>query len=186
MYQHRLNRLKLLIKSSLVGLIHEKTMNSPSISYDNGESTTLMSTDTDSLDGVAEMFHETWAQIIEVIVGVTLLAGEVGWLWPLPLFLILRKLGTFRVSDPSSCVEVCSRVSRYVANHLQSRQKAWNNATQSRVAATSTMLSSIKTIKMLGLQQHLTDHILELRRQELSVAAKLRWMMVYYNASGQS
>jgi len=71
-----------------VGLIHDKTMNSPSIAYDNGESTTLMSTDADSLDGVAEMFHETWAQLVEVVIGVILLAREVGWIWPLPLLLI--------------------------------------------------------------------------------------------------
>lgn len=159
-------------------------MKSPSSPYDNGESTTLMSTDADSLEGIAEMFHETWAQLLEVIVGVILLAGEVGWIWPLPLFLIFRRLKISQVSGPNSQFQVCSRVSRYVAKHLQPRQKAWNNATQSRVAATSSMLSSMKTIKMLGLQQYLTNRILDLRMQELSKAARLRWMMVYYNASG--
>jgi hypothetical protein len=63
-------------------------MHSASVTYDNGESTTLMSTDADSLDGIGEMFHETWAQVIEVVIGVVLLAREVGWIWPLPLFLI--------------------------------------------------------------------------------------------------
>jgi len=77
-----------------MGLIHDKTMNSPSIAYDDGESTTLMSTDADSLDGIWEMFHETWAQVLEVGIGVVLLASEVGWIWPLPLFLIFRKFQT--------------------------------------------------------------------------------------------
>lgn len=63
-------------------------MHSPSIAYDNGASTTFMSTDVDTLDGIAEMFHETWAQVLEVVIGVVLLAGEVGWIWPLPIFLI--------------------------------------------------------------------------------------------------
>ncbi|PCH05502.1 ABC transporter, integral membrane type 1 [Penicillium occitanis (nom. inval.)] len=63
-------------------------MKSPAVSYDNGQVTTLMSTDADSLDGVGEMIHEIWAQIIEVTIGVTLLATQVGWIWPLPLFLI--------------------------------------------------------------------------------------------------
>jgi len=62
-----------MTRSALVGLIHDKT-------------------DADSLDGIAEMFHETWAQIIEVVIGVILLASEVGWIWPLPLFLIFCKL----------------------------------------------------------------------------------------------
>lgn len=80
-----------MTRSSLVGLIHDKTMKSPTVSHDNGEATTLMSTDADSLDGVGEMLHEIWAQVIEVIVGVTLLASQVGWIWPLPLFLIYCK-----------------------------------------------------------------------------------------------
>jgi hypothetical protein len=66
-------------------------MNSPSVAYDGGEATTLMSTDADSLGSVAEMIHETWAQIIEVVIGIRLLASQVGWIWPLPLFLIYRK-----------------------------------------------------------------------------------------------
>jgi len=90
-YQHRINRLKLVTRSALVGIIHTKTMNSPSIAHDNGEATTLMSTDADSLDGIAEMVHETWAQIIEVLIGIRLLSLQVGWIWPLPLFLIYRR-----------------------------------------------------------------------------------------------
>jgi hypothetical protein len=77
-------------------------------------------------------------------------------------------------------------MSRYVAKQLEPRQKAWNNATQSRVAATSSMLSSMKAIKMLGFQHYLTNRIQEFRKEELSAASKLRWIMVYYNASGSS
>ena len=80
-----------MTRSALVGLIHNKTMRSPSVSYDSGESTTLMSTDADSLDGVAGMIHETWAQVVEVFIGIYLLSVEVGWIWPLPLTLIFSK-----------------------------------------------------------------------------------------------
>ncbi len=87
-YQKCINRLKLVTRSALVGLIHDKTMKSPSTAYDNSEATALMSTDADSLDGIAEMIHETWAQVVEVLIGTALLASQVGWIWPLPLFLI--------------------------------------------------------------------------------------------------
>ncbi|KAF7939946.1 uncharacterized protein EAE98_000073 [Botrytis deweyae] len=169
-YQHRINRLKLITRGALVGLIHAKTMESPSIAYDNGEATTLMSTDADSLDGIAEMVHETWAQVIEVFIGVGLLAIQVGWIWPLPLFLIY----------------LCSHMSRFVAKHLQPRQKAWNTATQSRIGATSSLISSMKVVKMIGLQHNLTYRVQQLRKEELWVASKLRWVMVYYNASANA
>lgn len=80
-----------MTKSALVGLIHNKTMKSASFAYDNGEAITLMSTDADNLDGIAEMVHETWAQVIEVLIGIGLLANQVGWIWPLPLFFIYCK-----------------------------------------------------------------------------------------------
>ncbi|ATZ47318.1 hypothetical protein BCIN_02g06110 [Botrytis cinerea B05.10] len=169
-YQHRINRLKLITRGALVGLIHEKTMESPSIAYDNGEATTLMSTDADSLDGIAEMVHEIWAQVIEVFIGVGLLAIQVGWIWPLPLFLIY----------------LCSHMSRFVAKNLRPRQKAWNVATQNRIGATSSFISSMKIIKMIGLQHNLTRRVQQLRKEELWVASKLRWVMVYYNASANA
>ncbi len=77
-------------------------------------------------------------------------------------------------------------MSRFVAKHLQARQKAWNMATQNRIAATSSMLSSMKIVKKLGFQQNLTRRIQLLREEELWVASKLRWIMVYYNSSGLS
>ncbi|PYI35295.1 putative ABC transporter [Aspergillus indologenus CBS 114.80] len=169
-YRHRINRLKLMTNSALVGLIHDKTMKSPSINYNNGEATTLMSTDADSLDGIAEMVHETWAQVVEVLIGIGLLASQVGWIWPLPLFLIY----------------LCSHMSRFVAKHLQPRQKAWNTATQQRIGATSSLLSAMKGVKMLGIQHNLTHRIHWLREKELLAALKLRWVMVYYNASANA
>ncbi|OIW22995.1 putative ABC transporter [Coniochaeta ligniaria NRRL 30616] len=169
-YQHTLNRLSLVTKSALVGLIHDKTIRSPSIAYDDGEATTLMGTDVEGLEGVGGMFHETWAQCLEVIIGIFLLAQEVGWIWPLPLALIY----------------LCSHMSRYVARHLQSRQKAWNTATQSRMATTSNMLAHMKVVKMLGFQHRLAEGIQVLRIAELSAASKVRWMMVWYNASANA
>jgi ATP-binding cassette subfamily C (CFTR/MRP) protein 1 len=77
-------------------------------------------------------------------------------------------------------------MSRFVAKHLQPRQKAWNATTQSRIAATSSFISAMKVVKMIGLQHNLTHRIQKLREKELWVASKLRWVMVYYNASGSS
>ncbi|KAI3328394.1 putative ABC transporter [Ustulina deusta] len=163
-YQHSLNRLKLMTRTALIGLIYNKTLELPSVAYDTGEATTLMSTDADGLEGIAEMVHEIWAQVLEVLIGIGLLANQIGWIWPLPLFLIY----------------LCSHMSRFVAKHLQPRQKAWNVATQDRIAATSGMLASIKVIKMLGFQYDITRRIQTLRNTELYKASELRLVMLYY------
>ena len=177
-----------MTRSALVGLIHEHTMKLPSVLYDNGAATTLMSSDGDSLHGIGEMVHEIWAQILEVFIGIGLLAGQVGWVWPLPLFLIYCKCLILRPSVSTGTkikyLLVCSHMSRFVVKHLQPTQTAWNKATQDRIAATSSMLQTMKVIKMLGFQNYLSRRIQKLREMELHTASKLRWVMVYYNASG--
>jgi hypothetical protein len=46
------------------------------------------------------------------------------------------------------------------------------------------MLGSMKIVKMLGLQHFIASRTQQLREKELSTASNVRWMMVYYNASG--
>lgn len=76
-----------MTRAILVELIYEKTLKMPAAAYNDYSATTLMSTDVDALANISEMFHEAWAQVLEVIVGMILLAQQIGWfcLVPLPL-----------------------------------------------------------------------------------------------------
>lgn len=73
---------------------------------------------------------------------------------------------------------VCSRVSRYVAKHLKPEQGKWNMATQQRISLTNSMLGSIKNIKMLGMQQAVSNRIQDLRKHEINAARGVRLLMV--------
>ena len=88
MYQHRLNRLQTMIRGAVVGLINRTSLEQQSSGYSDARVVTLMSTDTNGVCQSARFFHETWAQLVEVSVGITMLGREVGWLCPLPLVLI--------------------------------------------------------------------------------------------------
>lgn len=79
-----------MARGAVVGLIYHKLLTGRrhDDGYDNGSAVTLMSTDCDSVSGAPEMFHELWAHILEVIIGMTLLSREVRWLWVVPLVLI--------------------------------------------------------------------------------------------------
>lgn len=64
----------------------------------NAEAITLMSTDAADLSSIGPIVVESVAYTVEVLVGFVLLAREVGWIWPLPLVLII---GT--PSPPLTC-----------------------------------------------------------------------------------
>ncbi|CAN8101311.1 unnamed protein product [Discula destructiva] len=169
-YQHRLNRLQVMIRGALIGLLHDRALNARGSDEDNGRVVTLLSNDISNVQTSGDMFHGTWGQFSEVVVGTLLLAREVGWLWPVPIVFIF----------------FCSRVSRYVAIHLKAEQGRWNKATQQRISATSSMLGAMKNIKMLGMQETVANHVEDLRRQEMDAAKGVRWLMVAYNASANA
>ncbi|TEA20925.1 ABC transporter atnG [Colletotrichum sidae] len=169
-YQHRLNRLKIMIRVAVVGLINNKSLNQPSTGYEDGKAVTLMSTDAENVGQSASMFHEAWAHVIEVLLGTVMLARQVGWVCLLPYALIL----------------LASQMSKYLAKNLQGQQKNWTVATQKRLAMTSSMISSMKSLKMQGIISYTESLVQTLRLEELGMAQKVRWMMVAYNASANA
>jgi hypothetical protein len=78
----------------------------------------------------------------------------------------------------------CSRVSRYVALYLKPRQRAWTLATQKRLAFTSTLLNTLKSLKMAGVSQPFREKLMGLRDIEIEASKKIRWVRVAANASG--
>ncbi|KAJ4394029.1 hypothetical protein N0V93_003246 [Gnomoniopsis smithogilvyi] len=169
-YLHRLDRLEIMIRSALTAMLFDRTLQARGSDKEDGRVVTLMSNDISNVENSGAMVHETWGQALEVVVGLSLLAREVGWLWPVPLVFIF----------------CCSRVSRYVAIHLKTEQGKWNTATQQRISVTGTMLGAMKNIKMLGMQQVVADHVEYFRRQEMNAAQGVRWLMVAYNASANA
>lgn len=80
-----------MTRAVLIGLVYEKTLSAPSATYKDYSAVTLMSTDVDALSNVSEMFHEAWAQVLEVVVGMILLAQQIGWFCVVPLPMIYGK-----------------------------------------------------------------------------------------------
>lgn len=100
-YHHRLNRLSIMTKGTLIGLINNAALRQSSSSYNDGIALTLISTDTESVMRFASMFHETWAHVLEVIIGMAMLARQIRWAAPVPLVII------FCETSSSNIVSIC-------------------------------------------------------------------------------
>jgi len=64
------------------------------------------------------------------------------------------------------------------------RQAAWNQATQERIAATSAVLSSIKSIKIMGFAKYIFSDIQALRDNEIQQSRRFRQFTVVLNFLG--
>ncbi|KAJ5207697.1 hypothetical protein N7449_002076 [Penicillium cf. viridicatum] len=155
-YQSRINRLRVMVRGALIGLIHHTSLHLTHEKSQGSSALTLITSDIDSIESVGETFHETWARLVEVVTGTVLLASR------------------------------CSRMSAYVAKHLENRQKAWNEATQSRIAATTSTLEGIKSLKIMGMEDAVQSQILHLRSKEIQISKPFRWILVAYNASANA
>lgn len=63
--------------------------------------------------------------------------------------------------------------------------KAWNEAIQQRITTTSSVIGSIKEVKMLGRASSWTDSIQLLRVAELQRSKKFRRFITYMNILGE-
>ncbi|KJZ76224.1 hypothetical protein HIM_04306 [Hirsutella minnesotensis 3608] len=53
-------------------------------------------TDVDGVIGTGEMFHETWAHLVELTIGIVILARQVHWLWPVPLIIVCGSMKSLK------------------------------------------------------------------------------------------
>lgn len=68
-----------------------------------------------------------------------------------------------------------------MAKRIGGRQKIWADAVQRRIAMTSSMLGSMKAVKMMGLTGTMEITIQQQRIRELNLAKSFRWMIVWLN-----
>ena len=91
LYKQRQNRLSVMIRGSLVGLIHNKALTIQDGVFDESAAVTLMSSDIDSSDFLFNLLTMLWSGVFELIIGFYLLSRKIGWASLVPALLILCK-----------------------------------------------------------------------------------------------
>jgi len=168
-YQHRTFRTITMARAGLVSIIYNKIARLNIKDLDPATSMTLMSADMERIVQGWQTMHEIWSNIIEV---------------GLAIYLLERQLGVACVVPVA--VSIVSLLGSMVAmNFIMSRQAMWLEAIERRISATSTMLASMKGIKMSGLKDTLLATMQKLRVEELEISKRFRkliiWNMVFGN-----
>lgn len=88
-YNQKVNRFKVMFRGASVSLIYDKALQVGDGVYDESAAVTLMSTDVDQITECLTELNECWARVFEVILGVYLLAKQLGWACVVPLALVI-------------------------------------------------------------------------------------------------
>lgn len=168
MYERLLARINCLTRMSLIGIIYNRCLTIKDGVFDESAAVTLMSNDTENVANCGELLHELWSQVLELCIGMYLLAGELGWMciFP-PLVVLCESCCPYRF--PMRCLHQLgiSQVVESITENLGVRQMAFSMATQMRISTTKTVLDSMKNIKMMGLVEKMEAKIQASRDHEI-------------------
>ncbi|GKT96370.1 LOW QUALITY PROTEIN: ABC transporter [Colletotrichum tofieldiae] len=157
-YQHMTFQLVTLFRGGLVSLIFKKTLDLDVSAIKDSAPVTLMSVDIENIAVSMTYLHDVWAAAVELPVGVYLLYLQVG---P-PCFLLLI---------PGV---LCTALTTKLSARMAPARIAWNQGVQKRVSITSSMLTQIKGVKMMGLTDHFSGIVQKLRVSEMKLSVKFR------------
>lgn len=161
-----------MTRIALVGIIYNRCLTVREGVFDESAAMTLMSNDTENAANCGDIFHELWSQVLELCIGMYLLAIELGWvcIFP-PLVVLCKSLWPRSFTQmgliPCSHLPGVSQVVSFVTENLADRQMALSKATQMRISRTKAVLDSIKNIKMMGLVEKMEAKVQSARRYEM-------------------
>ncbi|KAF7887524.1 hypothetical protein EAF00_009818 [Botryotinia globosa] len=168
LYRHHVYRNVTMIRGSLVSLIYTKILSIEDQVDDPSSALTLMSTDADRICQSVVMLHDLWFRPLEMIIGIVLLAFQIGWVCTIPLAVIF----------------VSAIIDSKVTLLIGGKVKIWSDAIQQRISLTADVLSSMKSVKILGMTRPLSYLLQNERKKELTLQAKFRWSTVWLNNLG--
>jgi ATP-binding cassette, subfamily C (CFTR/MRP), member 1 len=81
-----------MFRGATVSLIYQKSLLLRGTEVDNAAAVSLMSNDVDRIAFCLEELNECWSRLIEVGIGIPLLARQLGWVSVVPLFVVICEI----------------------------------------------------------------------------------------------
>ncbi|KAJ3577733.1 hypothetical protein NPX13_g2830 [Xylaria arbuscula] len=159
-YFHR--RTLAMTRSILISETYLKATRARIGEKDDNAAVTLMSTDIERINIGFLSLHETWASVIQVALASWLLYGQLGAAFAAPIVTVV----------------VCFLGLLILMKFTGDSQRSWMAGNQKRVGLTTTVISSMKNLKISGLSTIVGDHVQALRVSELVAGARYRKITV--------
>ncbi|KAJ0305181.1 hypothetical protein COL5a_010218 [Colletotrichum fioriniae] len=157
-YWHAAFRCLTMLRGVLVAAIYTKTTELRVAPTDDSAAVTLMSTDVEAIIRAWREIHEFWANTIQIALATWILSTHLGYAASGPIIVSVFALGATVFLAPSA----------------QKYQIIWVEKVQKRIGITSAMIGHIKSIKMSGLTQKLSQTLADLRLAEMRAATPFR------------
>lgn len=161
---HYLFRLTIMTRGALVSMIYSKLLQTTVNGIDQPAAFTLMTTDVENIvESLWRLVMEPWSCILQIAICTYLLYLQLGAICCVPILVIIL---TFVVVALG-------------AGRLPGHQGAWFQAVESRIKLTSHTLSSMQSVKQMGLSREMEAAIQSKRKEELGISQKFRTANIF-------
>ncbi|KAI1762970.1 ABC transporter [Hypoxylon sp. FL1150] len=163
-HQYQNFRFTTRVRGGLIALIHNRTLHKR-VADDTGEITAmaLMSTDVERILNGAGRLHKIWGSLVDIIIASWLLGLQMSVACLAPIVLVFVFIAvTYKVSKRAKAAQL-RRVERV----------------QERLRVTSSFLSNMKAVKMLGISPVMSSVLQKLRVDEINVSKAYRKLLVW-------
>ncbi|KAF4338148.1 ABC transporter [Fusarium beomiforme] len=162
LYRYLHERALWMARGALAHSLYKKLLQSKVSDASDSASLTLMSTDIERIRIGFKALHDFWASPIEVALASWMLYRNLGLTFLAPIVLV------------AICV-VCVGL---LSTLFGSRQAAWMQEIEKRVAITSNMISNMKHLKIADLASPMEALVKRQREHEIQVGGKWRALMI--------
>ncbi|KAJ3497319.1 hypothetical protein NLG97_g1989 [Lecanicillium saksenae] len=168
-YEQAKTRTNVMMRSALTSTILHYAVQMEPGEKEGSASLTLVTADVSRAVSAFGTIHELWVTPIEVILATGLLARQVGYGSTGPLLTVIMT------------VFVTGVMSKYIGP----AQMEWMQSVQRRISDTTSVLGSMKEVKMLGLVVPYTSVIEGLLENELTKSLAFRKLLSLLNVAGK-
>ncbi|KAF4921761.1 ABC transporter atnG [Colletotrichum viniferum] len=161
-FQYHNLRFTTRLRGGLVALIYQQAINTREADTGDITAVALMGTDVERIHMSMSVFHLLWSSLLDIIIASWLLGLQLSLACLAPIILVLVVIAAM------------SKVS--VATNTA--QKHWIEKIQERLRVTTTMLSEMKAVKMLGLTQVMSNTVQNHRTDEIETSKSFRKLLV--------
>ncbi|KGO43779.1 ABC transporter, integral membrane type 1 [Penicillium expansum] len=162
-YWRQTYRLLTMMRSGLISMIYDQTIDMAAADLTDSAAITLMGTDVERIVANLKNLHEAWASVIELGIAIWLLEREIGVACFIPLVISLGSV--------LAMVPVSSRSGK--------AQKQWIERVQKRLAVTANTLGNMKAVQMLGLSDVIFPLVSYLREIEVKTSLISRKLLIW-------
>ncbi|KAJ6536775.1 P-loop containing nucleoside triphosphate hydrolase protein, partial [Mycena vulgaris] len=141
-------------RGALVGSIYTKTLRLSSNAgreLGGGVASTYMSVDVERISQGLQVFHETWAALVSILLAILLLYSEATW----PSFL------------PLAIIVILFFIAAYISRGVGAAQKQWLGSTDKRVKYLTSVLHNYLPMKWAHYEDVVSGRAQQLRSEEM-------------------